>query len=156
RDVNNLLLPCTCQTPPGNLSGCIFGEWRVLGTANGAPATAHAEPHLHWRCDPNVLWRCRCICGTEKHIIATELTRFLTLSCGCLADESLRLVFRARVKRAVKTIMDDVSRAMRRERVRLIDAGWTPSLQRELEAFQPVCVVCGSAEDLTNDHVVWF
>ena len=33
------------------------------------------------------VWKCKCDCGTECDILATNLTRGVTRSCGCLRRE---------------------------------------------------------------------
>ena len=38
----------------------------------------------------DVVWRCRCRCGTELELPATRLIQNNTLSCGCLQKESIR------------------------------------------------------------------
>ena len=34
-----------------------------------------------------------------------------------------------------------------------LDRGWTAAMERALRAFQPRCLICGTSEDLTNQHV---
>ena len=41
-----------------NLSDCIFGEWTVNGLASQSGAGGVERP---------TLWRCRCVCGVERH-----------------------------------------------------------------------------------------
>jgi len=56
-----------------NLEGKIFGRWTVLKkTANQHSHTAYI---------------CRCICGKIKKVIANNLMRGKTTSCGCLHNE---------------------------------------------------------------------
>jgi len=40
-----------------------------------------------WRGGKNSLWRCRCICGTEKVVRASNLRGGNAKSCGCLLRE---------------------------------------------------------------------
>ena len=35
-------------------------------------------------------WNCKCDCGNERDILAINLTRGFTKSCGCLHNEQLR------------------------------------------------------------------
>ena len=42
---------------------------------------------------------------------------------------------------------------IRRERKKVIDAGWTDEMQAILYELQPTCVVCGSDDRLAIDHI---
>lgn len=35
----------------------------------------------------HTIWKCKCVCGNEVNVLATNLIRKLTLSCGCLHSE---------------------------------------------------------------------
>lgn len=35
------------------------------------------------------IWRCRCICGTIKEVVAVDLSTGNTKSCGCISQENL-------------------------------------------------------------------
>ena len=53
-----------------DLTGQRFGNWVVLY----GPTQSNGE---------RTKWHCRCDCGIEKDVLATNLTRGLTTSCGC-------------------------------------------------------------------------
>jgi hypothetical protein len=58
---------------PQDLAGVRFGEWYVLsfaGSRTGRPR-----------------WRCRCSCGTERDVLAFQLTGGMSRSCGCRVKE---------------------------------------------------------------------
>jgi hypothetical protein len=58
---------------PQDWTGRTFGHWRVLG--------------LEGRTNRGVkLWRCKCVCGTEKSVAATSLPNGASISCGCVRD----------------------------------------------------------------------
>lgn len=59
-------------TKTESLIGKKFGRWLVIS----------AQPTNRYR---KVL--CRCECGTEKILSATDITRLRTKSCGCFAAE---------------------------------------------------------------------
>jgi hypothetical protein len=54
-----------------DLAGRIFGRWTV----------EHRVPSCRTK------WRCRCECGNIAEVFATNLTRGLSISCGCYANE---------------------------------------------------------------------
>ena len=54
--------------PHVDLHGKQFGRWTVLGIGGGGDG---------------VLWRCRCVCGTERLIRSNSLRWGHTKSCGC-------------------------------------------------------------------------
>jgi hypothetical protein len=67
-----------------DLTGQRFGRWRVLAL--------HPE---RYRCGKDkravaVLWRCVCICGEERLVLGTNLSRGMSRSCGCLISETTR------------------------------------------------------------------
>lgn len=64
------------MTAAGEISGKKFG--RLLAVDRIGSRAGHA------------LWLCRCDCGKSTSVIATNLKRGNTTSCGCLAAESLR------------------------------------------------------------------
>ena len=55
-----------------DLTGKPFGAFTVLRRADRRSSSGA------W------YWRCRCICGVEKDIFCSSLTRGLSTSCGCL------------------------------------------------------------------------
>lgn len=58
---------------PQDLTGKTFGHWTVLGLDG-------------WTDRGVKLWRCRCVCGTEKPVSATSLPNGASISCGCIRD----------------------------------------------------------------------
>jgi hypothetical protein len=61
-----------------NLEGRTFGRWTVLGFGQSRGAGEHA------------LWKCRCVCGTERLVDGSLLRAGKSRSCGCLAAELTR------------------------------------------------------------------
>ena len=67
-----------------DLAGKRFGRWTVLAI--------HPERVRHGRARKavNVLWLCRCDCGTERVVFGMNLRRGLSTSCGCRTREKTR------------------------------------------------------------------
>jgi hypothetical protein len=63
--------------PPVDLEGRTFGGWTVVSYAGR-------------RQSQQILWLCRCECGTERVVLGNNLKRGLTRSCGCLYREAGR------------------------------------------------------------------
>ena len=59
-----------------DLIGKIFGRWTVIG--EGDPPKKGKQ----------VMWHCRCECGTERDVASANLVHGFSKSCGCLADDS--------------------------------------------------------------------
>jgi hypothetical protein len=57
------------------LSGLVFGRLVVLWLGHST--------------DRRSKWRCRCDCGCEVDVLASNLLRGATMSCGCLIKEKL-------------------------------------------------------------------
>lgn len=51
--------------------GQVFGHWTVLSDATGASGG-------------QTRWRCRCVCGAERDLIASQVRHGHTKSCGCV------------------------------------------------------------------------
>jgi len=74
-----------CGRPAMNklidITGRRFGRWTVLAL----------HPERYRRCDggTNILWLCRCDCGTERVVVGGSLRRGASTSCGCLQQEAL-------------------------------------------------------------------
>lgn len=60
-------------TPRKNIIGKTFGRWAVLADA----------PQR----DKNLMYACRCACGTERAVLGFQLRNGRSKSCGCLARE---------------------------------------------------------------------
>lgn len=67
---------------PKDLTGQRFGHWTVVGYA-GIRACGKTSRHYS-------SWVCRCDCGTERVILAQQLARGKTLSCGCSRRDGTR------------------------------------------------------------------
>lgn len=65
-----------------DLKGNVYGRLTVLGDDGTRTKTS------------KVLWRCRCDCGNEVHVLGSNLKRGLTKSCGCLNSEKRRERFK--------------------------------------------------------------
>lgn len=74
------------MSAPIDITGQTFGRWTVLERADTARR--------------NIVWRCRCACGTEREVIGKDLRSSHSRSCGCLsADVSSFLKSTHRAKR---------------------------------------------------------
>lgn len=65
-----------------DLKGNVYGRLTVLGDDGTRTKTS------------KVLWRCRCDCGNEVHVLGSNLKRGATKSCGCLNSEKRRERFK--------------------------------------------------------------
>jgi 5-methylcytosine-specific restriction endonuclease McrA len=132
-----------------NPTGWIYGEWTVIG-----PAGEHAPKPPG---EQGPLWRCRCICGAERDIPASTLTRTSIspsmLSCGCRPDAEVLDELRAKWRQAQTGFVQAMGRHRRRGRERQFDEKWTQAMQLALCCFQPACVLCATTDDLTVHHV---
>jgi hypothetical protein len=71
-------LSCGCghsQWKIQDLTGVRFGHWTVLAI--------HPERHRQPNGASQVLWRCRCDCGTESTVLGKDLHNGSSASCGC-------------------------------------------------------------------------
>lgn len=57
---------------PKDLTGLSFGSWLVLEEA----------PQYRRKNDKGTVWRCRCVCGTERALLRSALTKHTSKSCG--------------------------------------------------------------------------
>ena len=64
-----------------DLSGQKIGRWTVLLKCSNQMQKKTG----------NILWLCRCECGTERIVASNNLSNGKTKSCGCYADEIKRL-----------------------------------------------------------------
>lgn len=68
-----------------DLTGQKFGKLTVL---------YRAEDHLSKNGNKRVVWHCMCDCGNETDVMALNLTRNHTLSCGCARDAGRKPLIR--------------------------------------------------------------
>lgn len=61
-----------------DLTGMTFGRWTVIERAPDQVSPCGYR---------NIMWRCRCDCGTEKNVRGKILTNGSSKSCGCLQKE---------------------------------------------------------------------
>lgn len=71
-----------------DLTGQHYGRWTVL----------YRVPNKNG----NTYWHCRCDCGTEKDVNASNLRRGLTTSCGCYRDEQISKATPKKQKYSIK------------------------------------------------------
>lgn len=64
-----------CCMKREDLQGKKFGRWTVISFVEGS--------------DPSK-WICKCDCGKTKEVLASNLKRGLTLSCGCGKGEAIK------------------------------------------------------------------
>lgn len=58
-----------------DLTGVRVGSWLVLGYSHTEKRSGRSL----------AMWNCRCDCGTERPVLAMNLSRSITTSCGCMA-----------------------------------------------------------------------
>lgn len=63
--------------PAKDLTGMTFGYWTVI--ENSGEKTK----------DRNIIWTCKCQCGTIRGVNGSSLTRGLSNSCGCLKRKNV-------------------------------------------------------------------
>lgn len=73
--------PAGLILPKHDLSGKKFGRWKVIGNVQ-----------IKCKIGPNYnrvsyCWPCKCKCGTEKLMLATDLVTGRSKGCGCLRKE---------------------------------------------------------------------
>lgn len=68
-----------------DITGMQFGDWTVL----------YEEPKEGY----DRIWRCRCVCGTEKSVFQGNLTQGKSKGCGCSARDRLSDINRTHGKR---------------------------------------------------------
>ena len=90
-------------------------------------------------------WLCVCACGNEKRVRASHLEDGSVTSCGCKV--------RTRDGQSTSKAMRAYYSRVRRDRQSVYDIIWTAAMDAALRAFRPFCVLCGTADDLTVDHV---
>ena len=118
--------------------GTRYGRWTIIddvGVING-----------------NSRSLCRCDCGTERIVMNKSLDGNSSKSCGCYHKD----VSREQAKRLFTThgmsSDPDYLRHMKHRRSQL-DRFWTHEMEYALRKMFPVCVICGSDEQLATDHV---
>lgn len=97
-------------------------------------------------------WRCLCDCGKTITTRNTSLTSGHTTSCGCYARERQAAVNTSHGQSRTREYIALKARE-RLERKRALDANWTIEMDQALRQEQTECVVCGSEEHLSIDHV---
>jgi len=59
--------------PPAVAPGMTFNSWTVLERAG--------------RKNTQALWKCRCVCGTEREVMASRLVHGYSKTCGCVRNK---------------------------------------------------------------------
>ena len=95
-----------------------------------------------------IAYRCLCDCGAETVVRSADLRSGNTKSCGCYNIDQIR-------KRSTThglTGKPGFSQWRHQQR-READSEWTVEMAQFLLELQPACVVCGSTNILSIDHV---
>lgn len=127
-----------------DLHGRYFGHLAIIGRSNERSKSG------------SIKWRCMCDCGTIVHETAGNLLSGHTVSCGCYMrkNNSDKLKKRRFIHGLSNTKAYNRSiENKRRELKKNLDLYWNYSMEIELESLQPKCVLCGSADRLSTDHV---
>lgn len=130
--------------------GCIRGKdisGRRFGKLVAIENTGRQLP-----CKKTYFWRCRCDCGNEVDVWASNLLNGHTKSCGCLIKETL-LIRNTRHGMSGTREYRRMSAKKHKDKYRGIDSYWNFSMEREIKRYFGCCVVCGSVDDLQIDHV---
>lgn len=139
---------CGCAERTGtwhynNLTGKTFGRLTVL-------SIDHKSNH-------GMYWKCRCSCGNFTVVRSDGLVTGNTKSCGCLMlDMSKNKAKQLFTKHGLSGTREytNYKSAKRRELSNLHDSELTLELELALKEFFPSCVLCGSTENLSKEHVL--
>lgn len=103
-------------------------------------------------CGTSRIWKCQCDCGNITEASVSCLNSKHTTSCGCYRKEQLlKSVVTHGMSRTPEYAR---SRAhARREKSYELDYSWNFRLDREIRVFFKTCVICGSSDRITTDHV---
>ena len=63
---------------PRDLTGLRFGRWTVVSRADDKIMKSGYH---------EIMWNCKCDCGTERVVRGKSLTGGISQSCGCMRDE---------------------------------------------------------------------
>jgi len=123
-----------------DLYGKVFGRLTAIDKH-------HINKHHH------VMWRCVCECGKETIVDSGSLVSGCTKSCGCLHKELLSKI--STTHGMSGTIENRRYRdRKRRDLKKIYDCQWTREMDLAVYKFFNKCVLCGSADDLSVDHVL--
>jgi hypothetical protein len=97
-------------------------------------------------------WRCICDCGKETVVTSSSLVSGGTLSCGCYLMDR---IIESRTTHGLSGTKEyaAASSQRRREMKRDLDSKWTTEMECEIHKFFPRCILCGSYDNLSVDHV---
>ena len=98
--------------------------------------------------DGQVMYLCQCVCGNKVIVRSTSLRSGNTKSCGCFNIDRIK----ERSTTHGLTNKPHFSRWRHQVR-RNVDSEWTIEMNDALFRLQPKCVICGSTENLSVDHV---
>lgn len=98
-------------------------------------------------------WLCKCECGRETIVTSINLKHGHTTSCGCYIQEKMRKGLRFVTGESKTKEYKRAKEKIRSELKVLHDTEWTPLMEKSLCCYFSSCVLCGSKEKLTTDHV---
>ncbi len=124
-----------------DLTGQVFGRLTVLNIDN--------QKTISYR----IYWLCKCSCGSLTSVLSEHLYLGHTRSCGCLVKELCSQKFTTHGLSKTDTYIKTKNHQYI-EKKSLLDSQWTPLMEVCLTNYQPVCVVCGSKNNLSIDHVL--
>lgn len=142
---------------PTRSCGCVRAE---VASARRIKLIEHGTRFERWtviagpeKRDGKILYYlCRCSCEkkTERWITADNLRRGMSKSCGCRNVERL---YKHGLSRTPEYKRWEVRKRNNLRRQLGEKRSWTVEMELMLIQLQPVCVVCGSDQRLTIDHV---
>lgn len=105
--------------------------------------------HENGRSNGLITYLCTCVCGNQVTVRSAALRSGNTKSCGCLSIDMLK----ERSTTHGLSNKPHYSRWCHQVR-READSEWTIEMNDALLELQPGCVVCGSVDNLSIDHVL--
>jgi 5-methylcytosine-specific restriction endonuclease McrA len=140
---NGYILSCGCLNHELESKGCYKN---LVGQRFGRLLVMERTERRQGR---QIIWRCLCSCGKETFVRTGSLTSLWTQSCGCLNRDVITTHGKSKTKE-----YNTARNRIRYERKRNQDGEWTILMEICLRDYQPACVVCGSTDSLSVDHVV--
>lgn len=162
RPRHHWLCRCKCRNDKivsaGNLvsgnsqsCGCVKRAELVGQRFGRLLVVAFAKTKKYSRC-AHAQWACHCNCGSKTVVTSGALLTGRIVSCGCYQRDRAREVHTTHGlsgTSAYKRWCHDRYYG----KARIMDAGWVPQMEEALYEQQPACVLCGSEDHLSVDHV---
>lgn len=96
-----------------------------------------------------VMWKCRCDCGSITRSVGRKLIAGYADNCGCVRVEKDRILGPDRIKIQKEDALKQRDKK-RRYLENEYDTLWTQDMEKSIREFSPFCAVCGMAD---GDHL---